>query len=159
MRVGRRPTSTLATLARAFAEEAATLAASEGPPLLALPFAERSRLEVSGVLRLTGRGAVDCELAVRGRLEAEGDDTALRGGRLELDGHAEIAEASVRGGPLHIVLAAGSTLRIGLAHAGVDRRRGGRRAPRDDADPRAGAGGARRSGPSGRRAARTARAA
>ena len=119
VRVGRRPTSTLATLARAFAEEAATLAASEGPPLLAVPFAERSRLEVSGVLRLTGRGAVDCELAVRGRLEAEGDDTALRGGRLELDGDAHIAEASVRGGALHIALAPGSTLRIDLAHAGV----------------------------------------
>ena len=119
VRMGRRPTSTLARLARAFAEEGATLAALADPPLLAVPFAERSRLEAHGELRLTGRGALDSTLHVTGLLDADGEDVAIRGGEVVVDGEARIAEASVRGGPLRIVLAPGSRLHVHLAHAGV----------------------------------------
>jgi uncharacterized protein len=119
IRVGRRATSTLASLSRAFAEEGAALAAVEGPPLTAVPLLERSTVEVHGVLRLTGRGAIDSTLHVTGLLEADGDGTAIRGGEVVVCGEARIAEAAVRSGELRISLAPGSTLRVGLAHAGV----------------------------------------
>ena len=119
VRMGRRPVSTLASLARAFAEEGATLAAIGEPPLLAVPFAERSRLEVQGELRLTGRGTIDSTLHVTGLLDADDEDVAIRGGEVFVDGEARIAEASVRGRPLRIVLAPGARLHVRLAHAGV----------------------------------------
>jgi hypothetical protein len=119
VRMGRRPTSTLATLARIFAEAGTALAALEDVPLLALPYVERSSVDVAGVLRLTGRGSLDSTLRVAGRLEADDENTTIRGGEIRVDGEARIAEAGVRDGMLRIVLAPGSRVEIAVAHAGV----------------------------------------
>ena len=72
-----------------------------------------------GDLFLTGRGAVECELRVTGRIEAAQPDALIRGGSLLLDGTGLVHELAPGADGLEVRLAPGSRLDVDVLQAGV----------------------------------------
>jgi hypothetical protein len=110
---------------------AAFLAAALATPPAAAPAgirlgaAHRSRIACPGTLRLTGTGAVDCEIDVGGDLLAVAPGGGLRGGVVSVGGRLRAGELSGRRpAPLRIDLGArpapGALLAADVAEAGVE---------------------------------------
>jgi hypothetical protein len=121
IRIGRLPLSRLGGVAAAFEQETARLAELTAvPPSCTAPFLQKCAAEVIGTLHVTGKGALESNLRVRGRLELAGEGAILRGGVLDLDGTATVAElAPGAGDGLTVVLAPGSVLEARVVHPGV----------------------------------------
>jgi len=121
IRVGRLPLSRLGGVAEAFEQETARLAdLTAEPPSCTAPFLQKCTVEAIGTLVVTGKGALESTLRVRGRLELAGDGAILRGGLLDLDGTATVTElAPGAGDGLTVALAPGSVLEARVIHPGV----------------------------------------
>ncbi len=80
---------------------------------------QKCTVEAIGAVAVTGKGMLESTLRVRGRLEVLGDGAIVRGGLLDLDGSAAIAElAPGAGDGLTVVLAPGSVLEAARDAAG-----------------------------------------
>jgi len=120
VRGGRLPVDALARAARSLASEEQRLATmtAEAATLTA-PVLQKTRCTVIGDLFLTGRGAVECELRVTGRIEAAQPDALIRGGSLLLDGTGLVHELAPGADGLEVRLAPGSRLDVDVLQAGV----------------------------------------
>jgi hypothetical protein len=120
VRGGRLPIDALARAARSLAGEERRLATMTAEPAaLVVPLLQKTRCNVIGDLFLTGRGAVECDVRVVGRLEAAQPDALVRGGTLYLDGTGLVHELAPGTDGLEVVLAAGSRLDVDVLQAGV----------------------------------------
>lgn len=123
---GRRP-DPLARLAGASAFLVAALSARPAalPAGIRVEVAHDSRIACPGTLRLTGAGAVGCEIAVGGDLFAVAPGGGVRGGRVAVGGRLRAGELSGRpSAPLRIEMRdprpPGEVLCADVAEAGVE---------------------------------------
>ena len=108
-------------MAAAFERETARLAElTPVPPSCTASFLQKCAVDVIGTVAVTGKGVVESSLRVRGRLEMTGAGAILRGGLLDLDGTATVAElAPGAGDGLTVTLAPGSVLEARVVQPGV----------------------------------------
>lgn len=121
IRVGRLPISRLGGVTEAFERETARLAdLTAVPPSCTASFLQKCVVDAIGTVAVTGKGVVESSLRVRGRLEMTGEGAILRGGLLDLDGTATVAElAPGAGDGLTVTLAPGSVLEARVVQPGV----------------------------------------
>jgi hypothetical protein len=94
------------------------------PASVEVPYLQGCRVETSGPLVITGKGAFNCEIHVGGDLRCEGQGATLRGGVCHVGGDVRVNELGAPGGSKVTIELAGRTstpdrLTAAVVHEGV----------------------------------------